>query len=228
MTNRNKIHWYDKVYQKIGRNYFDYDYTKGTKQEVDFIADLLEHDHSQKILDVGCGYGRDALYYADNLDCRVLGIDASEEAIRIASGTPHERQTEKMNFERADFAELAEGRYDVVSASNLYQLLRENERKSLREAVMRTLKPAGLFFLSTLSVNDPEHHGRGAPVPGEANSFSFQHKVYLHFCTGEELVGDSAFLNIRELYEHEYDEPRATGEVHHHISWILIGERRDR
>lgn len=195
---------------------------------VDYLQRHNLNDGVLSMLDIGCGYGRDAVYYADNLDCRVLGIDVSEEAIRIASDMAREKQVENVKFQRADFAELSEHRYDVVSASNLYQLLRGNERKSLREAVMRTLEPAGLFFLSTLSVNDPEHHGKGAPIPGEANSFSFQQKAYLHFCTGEELVEDFAFLNIRELYEHEYDEPRATGEVHHHISWILVGELRDR
>ena len=193
---------------------------------VDYLRRHNLNDSVLSMLDIGSGYGRDAFYYADNLDGRIMAIDVSEEAIRLASDMAREKQAENVKFQRADFAELAEGRYDVVSASNLYQLLRKDERKSLREAVVRTLKPAGLSFLSTLSVNDPEHHGKGAPIPGEANSFSFQHKVYLHFCTEEELIEDFAFLNIKELYEHEYDEPRATGEVHHHISWILVGERR--
>ena len=193
---------------------------------VDYLQRHNLNDGVLSMLDIGCGYGRDAFYYADNLDGRIMAIDVSEEAIKLASDMAREKQAENVKFQRADFAELAEGRYDLVSASNLYQLLKEDERKSFREAALRTLKPAGLFFLSTLSVNDPEHHGKGAPIPGEANSFSFKHKVYLHFCTEEELIEDFAFLNIKELYEHEYDEPRATGEVHHHISWILVGERR--
>jgi hypothetical protein len=104
----------------------------------------------------------------------------------------------------------------------LYQLLRDSERKGLRKAVMGALKPNGLLFLSTLSVRDPEHYGKGTPVPEEANSF--EDRIYLHFCTREELVGNFAFLNVQELYEHKYHEPHATGEIHHHISWILIGK----
>ena len=157
---------------------------------VDYLQRHNLNDGVLSMLDIGCGYGRDAFYYADNLDGRIMAIDVSEEAIRLASDMAREKQAENVKFQRADFAELAEGRYDLVSASNLYQLLREDERKSFREAVLRTLKPAGLFFLSTLSVNDPEHHGKGAPVPGEANSFSFQQKAYLHFCTEEELIED--------------------------------------
>jgi len=46
----------------------------------------------------------------------------------------------------------------------------------------------------------------------------------LDFCTRNELGNEFNFLKIKELYEHEYYEPHSTGEVHHHISWILIGE----
>ena len=49
-------------------------------------------------------------------------------------------------------------------------------------------------------------------------------KVYLHFCTRNELGNEFYFLEIKELCEHEYYEPHFTGEVHHHISWIQIGK----
>lgn len=174
------------------------------------------------ILDIGCGYGRDAFYFLANFRCRILGIDISEKAIDIASNSVLEAQKEDVKFKCCNFTELEAGECDIVFISNLYQLLRDKERKELRETVMRTLKPNGLLFLSTLSVRDPEHYGKGIQVSGESNSF--QDKVYLHFCAGEELTEDFAFLNIKALYEHEYYEPRAANEVHHHISWILIGE----
>jgi SAM-dependent methyltransferase len=177
------------------------------------------------ILDIGSGYGRDAFYFLDNLRCRIFGIDISEKAIDIASNVVLKAQKEDVKFQCCNFTKLKEGKYDIVFVSNLYQLLKKNERKELRETVVRTLKPNGLLFLSTLSVRDPEHYGKGTSVPEESNSF--HERLYLHFCTREELIEDFAFLNIKELYEHEYYEPRATGEIHHHISWILVGEHVD-
>lgn len=176
------------------------------------------------ILDIGCGYGRDVFYFLDNFRCRILGIDISKKAIEIALDTDTALKTQKgddVKFECCNFTELRDGKYDLVFISNLYQLLKKDERQELRKTIMRTLAPNGLLFLSTLSVRDPEHYRKGIPVFGESNSF--QEKVYIHFCTREELIEDFAFLNIKELYEHEYYEPHANGEVHHHISWILIG-----
>ena len=177
---------------------------------------------SLSILDIGCGYGRDVFYYTANLRCRAIGIDISEQAIELASEAAINRPNSGEEFRRADFKDLGEGQYEVVSVSNFYQLLEKSDRKALRETIRSVLSPSGLLFLRTLSVNDPEHYGKGVPLEGEPNPF--RDRAYLHLCTREELAADFSFLNIKELYEHEYDEPRATGETHHHISWILIGE----
>jgi len=178
------------------------------------------NDNMISILDIGCGYGRDALYFLGHFRCEILGIDGSEKAIDLAKKAAVSRKN--MKFQCCDFTELGKDSYDVVFISNLYQLLRRSEREELRRTVMKVIKPNGLLFLSTLSISDPEHYGKGAPFSDESNSF--MDKVFLHFCTRNELEKDFKFLTIGELYEHEYYEPRATGETHHHISWILIGE----
>ena len=79
------------------------------------------------------------------------------------------------------------------------------------------------MFLSTLSVHDPEHHGKGEPVPGEEGSFV--DKMYLHLSTGPELEREFGFLRLLSLEEHEFDEPRADGAVHHHVLWLLVAQK---
>lgn len=190
---------------------------------VRYLQKYKSHNEMLNILDIGCGYGRDAFYFWDKLGCRILGIDSSKKAIDIASNTILEAQRKDVKFHCCNFMELEQGSYDIVFISNLYHLFKQDKRKELRNAILRTLKQDGILFLSTLSVSDPEHSGKGIPVSGESNSF--QDRVYLHLCTREELLEDFAFLDIEKLYEHEYYEPRATGEIHHHISWILIGQR---
>jgi cyclopropane fatty-acyl-phospholipid synthase-like methyltransferase len=175
----------------------------------------------QNVLDIGCGYGRDALYLVQHIGGTVLGVDISEKAIALAKRNCRDS---RINFRCCGFTELEESKkYDVVFLSNFYQLLKKDERAELRRTIDKVLKPNGLLFLSTLSTRDPEHSGKGTPVPGEINSFV--DNVYLHLCERSELEEDFSFFKIKELSEHEYFEPRVTGETHHHISWILVGEQ---
>ena len=181
-------------------------------------------DWLPQLIDIGCGYGRDALYISERFRCGIVGIDLSPKAIEIASNAARAAGTKNVTFRCCDFAELDSGAYDIVFLSNVYQILRKDERQTLLQAISRILKPGGRLFLSTLSVRDPQHYGKGIPVAGDPNSFL--EAKYVHLSSTEELVSDFAlFVDIKELYEHEYDEPRATGEVHHHISWIMIGRR---
>jgi len=109
-------------------------------------AEYLQKTHGPAermpgVLDIGCGYGRDALYLAGNIRCTVLGVDISEKAIALA-------------------------------------------KKNCRDS-----------------------------------------RIRFRCCGFTELEEDFSSFKIKELSEHEYFEPRATGETHHHISWILVGEQ---
>jgi hypothetical protein len=117
----------------------------------------------------------------------------------------------------------AEGPFDVVMVSALYQLLRPTDRGALREAVGRLLAPDGLLLLSAMSPRDPQHFGRGTPVEGEERSFV--DATYIHFCDRRELLDDFAFLDVRELREVEAEEHQSTGVVHHHVWWVMVAGR---
>jgi cyclopropane fatty-acyl-phospholipid synthase-like methyltransferase len=190
------------------------------------VAYLKKNAHvsaDPTLLDIGCGYGRDALHLHDQLGLAVSGIDSAPKAIELANSARDAARCSSVSFSCADFLKIKASRYDILYASNVYQLLEPDERKKFREKVKSMLKAGGLFFLSAHSSNDPQHRGTGTPHPTEANTIC--DGKYLHLCTGEELRKDFGFLDIKVLKEHEYMEPRADGAVHHHISWILIGQR---
>lgn len=175
------------------------------------------------LLDVGCGYGRDSLYLATELGCRVLGIDPSPAA--VATARRSRRGGLDVEFEPADpssFAGDTDG-FDVVFASNVYHLLPPAARGAFAAAVCTLTRPGGLFFLSTLSPRDPQHFAKGEPVAGEDRSW-VEH-CYLHFCTGDELEADFAGLELLDLEERAYEERHADGRVHHHTSWFLEARR---
>jgi 2-polyprenyl-3-methyl-5-hydroxy-6-metoxy-1,4-benzoquinol methylase len=191
------------------------------KAAVRYLKKNKPVSESLNLLDIGCGYGRDAFYLLDNLQCNILGIDVSEKAIEIALNTVIKTKQHNIMFQSIDFASLGGDKYDIVFASNVYQILHPHEREAFRVAVKKALRPEGLLFFATLSTSDPEHYGKGMKVEEETNSF--KDEKYLHFCTREELMKDFGFLDIKELYEQKYAESRSNGETHHHVSWILIG-----
>jgi cyclopropane fatty-acyl-phospholipid synthase-like methyltransferase len=189
---------------------------------VEYLQKTASISNKHTVLDIGCGYGRDSLYLHEQLGCKVTGIDTATKAIELANSSRDAIRHQGVNFSCADFMKIEAKRYNILFASNLYQLLQADERKLFRRKVTETLKQNGLLFLSAHAASDPQHYGKGTPHPSEANSF-YDGK-YLHLCTREELLEDFGFLDIKMLKEHEYLEPRADGTTHHHISWILIGK----
>jgi cyclopropane fatty-acyl-phospholipid synthase-like methyltransferase len=172
------------------------------------------------ILDLGCGYGRDAVFLAQNLPCHILGIDNSVRAIEMARESLPAELAKKIEFLPYDFSRVSD-KYDIIFISNLYQILRPDERERLRETVKRCLNIEGLLFLSTFSVRDTQHSSRGVPVEDEPHSYL--DKKYIHLSTRAELEADFKFLHISALFEREFYEVRSS-ENHHHISWILMGK----
>jgi cyclopropane fatty-acyl-phospholipid synthase-like methyltransferase len=174
------------------------------------------------ILDLGCGYGRDAVYLAQNLPCHILGLDSSEEAISMAAELLPKSLTKRVELLCYDFSHVSD-KYDVIFMANLYHVLPPDNRIKLIETVKRCLKNDGILFMSTLSVHDPQHFGKGTPAANEQNSYTDE--IYLHFSSRADLEKEFDFLNITALFERDYRERHDGGE-HHHISWMMMARNR--
>jgi cyclopropane fatty-acyl-phospholipid synthase-like methyltransferase len=177
----------------------------------------------KRLLDAGCGYGRDTLFLARRWSCAAVGIDPAQTAVHIARDAAAHQGLSQVAFAQAAIQEWPQGPYDIVLAANLYQILRFPERHAFRQAADRLLAPGGLLFLGIHSVLDPELAGKGEPVAGDPNSYVEKH--FYHLSTREELESDFSFLRCLRLYEHEFFEPRSNGPEHHHITWIFIGQK---
>lgn len=179
-----------------------------------------------KLIDVGCGYGRDSRYLAAELGCRVLGLDPSPAA--VAAARKARRPGLDVEYVAGDAASLAAAaqadRFDVAFAGNVYHLLSPGGRREFAAALAALARPGGLLFLSTLSPRDPQHYAVGEPVLGEERSW-VEH-VYLHFCTADELTADFSAFTVLDVEERSYEEHNTGGVVHRHASWFLEGRRR--
>jgi ubiquinone/menaquinone biosynthesis C-methylase UbiE len=104
-----------------------------------------------KLLDIGCGTGRLALYLQEELKCDVTGVDLGWERIEKARA-----QSSSVTFEvqSADDLTFASNTFDVVvSLKALHEA--DNPTKVLEEA-HRVMKEGGLLLFIDWIGDDPE------------------------------------------------------------------------
>jgi SAM-dependent methyltransferase len=189
---------------------------------VAYIKDHPLRARRGRIVDIGCGYGRNSFYLSDQLRQPVLGIDVSSLAIDEALDAGG-RPGGDVVFQCRGFMDVEDERFDILFASNFYHVLRPKDRETFRRKIPDLMHEESLLFLNTMSVRDEEEFGKGEPVEGESNSFVGE--KYLHFSTRSELLDEFGFLEVLELFEHSYAEPHLDS-THNHTSWVLIGGRR--
>jgi cyclopropane fatty-acyl-phospholipid synthase-like methyltransferase len=137
--------------------FWDGFYTNREKK-VPFFKDLPDENLVQyfekgllkpgKVLELGCGPGRNAFYFAKQ-GCEVDAVDLSKEALKWGE----ERALEKKlninfifkNIFQLDFEEYS---YDVVYDSGCFHHIAPHRRISYLDLLHRTLKDNGLFALT--------------------------------------------------------------------------------
>lgn len=119
------------------------------ERHTDVLIEAVGLGRGQRLLDIGCGFGRPAIRFAERTDAQVLGINVSEEQIRTAERLAGEAGlTDRARFEVADANQLPypDGSFDAVWAVEVLMYLPDRLR-ALKE-IHRVLKPGGLFVLS--------------------------------------------------------------------------------
>lgn len=154
-------HWFEDVADHLGAAYLRYSFTKGTRQEVEFLVDALDLEPGMRILDVGCGPGRHAHAFAE-LGFEVHGVDVSERFIELArSGAPA-----GATFERGDARAMAfDAEFDaaVCLCQGAFGLMtRDGDDEAVLAGISRALRPGGRLALSAFSSYFVVKHWEGA------------------------------------------------------------------
>lgn len=132
-------------------NYWDDAYKKGVHWEEGHSKGAEEFSKMLKpkssILDIGCGSGRDSIFFAKN-GFDVTGIDISEEAISKAKAAA-EKQKLKIRFDPMSAEKISFGNetFDGIYSN---AVLHFTELKKSGDEIYRILKKNGLSFLSII------------------------------------------------------------------------------
>lgn len=111
------------------------------------------------VLDVGCGTGENALYFAEN-GFSTVGVDLSSRAIVAAKAKANERKL-GVDFRLANALslDLEGGYFDNVIDSGLFHTFNDSDRVSFANEIARVLKADGRYFMLCFSDKEPTNWG---------------------------------------------------------------------
>jgi len=154
-------HWFEPVADHLGSAYLRYSFTKGTRQEVDFLITALGLEPGMQVLDVGCGPGRHANALAER-GMAVHGIDISQRFVDLAT----EHAVAGATFERLDARDvpfvadfdavicLCQGAFGLMTAAG--------HDEQVLAGISAALKPGGRLALTAFSSYFVVKHWEGA------------------------------------------------------------------
>ena len=143
-----------------------------------YVSTLVEP--GRELVDLGCGNGRDALYFA-GLGLKVAGMHLSASAIQMLE----ERKTPNVSFLCGDFISHpahTPARYHYAYSRFTIHAINRKQEALLLQTMYQALKPGGKFFIEVRSVHDPLY-GKGQPV--ERNAFFYDNHYRRFIVLGE-------------------------------------------
>ncbi|MBD3360356.1 methyltransferase domain-containing protein [Candidatus Peregrinibacteria bacterium] len=137
-----------KTYEELAEDYYK---THFDINEIKNIADFfIQNLKGQKILDIGCGPGRDAKYFSEH-NLEVTGIDLTSNFVKMASQNVPNAKFIQKDMRSLDFPENS---FDGIWACASFLHVPKEDAKNTLLGFRKILKPAGLIYLSVKQGNE--------------------------------------------------------------------------
>ena len=156
--------------------------------------------HGKKILELGCGNGRDAIFFSEN-NINVLAIDQSESSIKNLN---NKYKCNNIEFICDDFIKsirMKNSEFDYVYSRFTMHSISEEEENLLLSRVYDTLNDDGLLFIEVRSVKD-DIYGKGELVA--RNTYVYNEHTR-RFIVIEELVDKLKYIGFEIVFSDEND-----------------------
>ena len=135
------------------------DLQSAQEAKLDLVCRKLKLQASDRVLDVGCGFGAFARFAARHYGCTVTGINISRRQVEVAQelgqGLP-------VQFVLCDYRDLVRrfqtGSFDHAVSMGMFEHVGHRNFVAYMNAVRSVLKPDGLFLLHTVGSDVTVHH----------------------------------------------------------------------
>ena len=121
----------------------------GNVDATDRLTELCQIDRGAYVLDVGCGSGATAVYLAQTVGCRVMGVDILPRMVERAGELATRKGVEELtDFRVADAQDLPfpDQQFDAVITESV-TAFPEDKQKAVQEYA-RVMKPGGFVGLN--------------------------------------------------------------------------------
>jgi cyclopropane fatty-acyl-phospholipid synthase-like methyltransferase len=187
----------DETYREVRLETYGEDFGQTswtTAEEYREIARALELRSESNVLEIGCGAGGCAIYFAETVGCRVTGLDVNTEGISSADALAREKGfSNRLSFRQSDVSKgipFEPGVFDAVFSNDAF--CHFIDRPSLFGECFRVLKPLGRMIFSDALVIT------GAVSNDEiATRSSIGHYLFVPPGENERLLSDAGFRILR-------------------------------
>jgi SAM-dependent methyltransferase len=129
------------------------------------VASGMKAATGQHLLDVGCGIGGPARFFAQERGCRVTGIDLTEDYVRVANAlSKRVGLNDRASFRRGSALDLPFAGKSFDGAYMLHVGMNIQDKARLFSEVRRVLKPNAAFAVYD-AMRDAGEGELGFPVP---------------------------------------------------------------
>jgi ubiquinone/menaquinone biosynthesis C-methylase UbiE len=141
--------------------------------------------NKNRVLDVGCGTGENALYLAGN-GFSVIGVDLSSRAITAARTKAAERKL-KVEFRVGNALSLdfKDNVFDNVIDSGLFHTFTDNDRPMFAREIARVIVLRGRYFMLCFSGDEPIGWGGPRRVTREEIETTFHPLFKINYIKDE-------------------------------------------
>ncbi len=176
-----------------------------------FAEEIIKHlSAKSSLLELGCGNGRDAVYFS-NYGIHVTGIDQAKVEIDYLNSN---YANENLKFICDDFTQITKinGLYDSVYSRFTFHAISEKQEDRVLHWTKENLKSGGLFFLEVRSVKDVLFN-EGIAVDDEKNvKITSHYRRFSEFKEIKQKLIDQGFnilfsLEDDNLAIHENENP---------------------
>lgn len=200
--------WNEDVYMKEGL-IWGRDASNVAKNTLFFLKNDSELliEKKNKFLDIGCGYGRDCVFFFNN-GLEVVGVDFSERAIDIAI-----KENPKINYMILDLINglpFKDENFDICYSNAVFQWFDIFEMKNLADEIVRVTAKEGYIVIAI-------------PIFDVPNMKYNENMIFSY--NGTDLYRDTLFdmfYNCKKVKESIIKEYHEHGNKHEHDYYLLV------